>query len=298
MERRIPGASVIREIGLVRRSEDSLEAFLTRLDNWRRLSTNVLQGNEGPAPITMNLTVRDAAQLLQVSEKTVYRWINQRTIPAYLISGQYRFNRAELLEWATSRRIQVSVDILTEPESSYAPCPGLVQALEAGGIFYRVEGHDRESALRAVVEVMRLPDEVDRDFLLRVLVAREALGSTGIGEGIAIPHVRNPIVLHLPQPSVTLCFLERAIDFGAIDGRPVQVLFTVISPTIRAHLYMMSRLAFALSDRGFKEAVLNEASRETIFGQARRVEAALVEPPAAQRTARHRPDGRISRRVR
>lgn len=229
----------------------------------------------------MKLAVRDAAKLLSVSEKTVYRWIDQRIIPAYSVNGQYRFNRAELLEWATSRQLKVSVDILAEPESRDAPCPGIGQALEAGGIFYRIEGHDRESALRAVVDVMRLPDEVDREFLLRVLVAREALDSTGFGEGIAIPHVRNPIVLHVPRPSITLCFLEDAIEFGAIDGQPVRVLFTVISPTIRAHLYLMSRLAFALRDKGFKEAVLREASREEILCAARRVESSFAASLAA-----------------
>jgi PTS system nitrogen regulatory IIA component len=233
----------------------------------------------------MRLTVRDAAKLLKVSEKTVYRWINQRTVPAYLINGQYRFNRAELLEWATSRRIKVSVDILAEPESTCEPCPGLVEALDAGGVFYRVEGHDRESALRAVVDVMRLPDEVDRDFLLRGLMAREALGSTGIGGGFAIPHVRSPIVLHVPRPSITLCFLEQPIDFAALDGQPARVLFTVISPTIRAHLSLMAHLAFALRDAAFKDTVLREASREEIFREARRVEASFVEPAPAQPAA-------------
>lgn len=230
----------------------------------------------------MKLTVRDASKLLGVSEKTVYRWINQRTIPAYLINGQYRFNRAELLEWATSRRIRVSVDILDEPESSTTPCPGFVEALEAGGIFYRVDGCDRESALRAVVDLMRLPDEVDRDFLLRVFVAREVLSSTGIGEGIAVPHVRNPIVLHVPRPTITLCFLERGIDFGALDGQPVRIMFALISPTIRAHLGLMSRLSFALRDQAFKKCVLREASREVILGEARRVEQSFIEPASAR----------------
>ena len=234
----------------------------------------------------MKLTVRDAAKLLQVSEKTVYRWIGQRIVPVYLINGQYRFNRAELLEWATSRQIKVSVDILAEPESQEDPQPGLVEAMESGGIFYRVEGQDRESTLRAVVNLMRLPDEVDRDFLLRVLVTREGLGSTGIGNGIAIPHVRNPIVLHVPRPSVTLCFLERAVEFGALDGEPVKVLFTVISPTLRGHLHLMSRLAFALGDPEFKNALLREASREEVLREARRVEAAFPAPvpvpPAAE----------------
>ncbi len=233
----------------------------------------------------MTLTVRDASKLLQVSQKTVYRWISQRIIPAYLINGQYRFNRAELLEWATSRRLEVSMDILAEPESRHVPCPGIAEALEAGGVFYRVSGRDRESALRAVVELMRLPDEVDRDFLLRVLVAREALGSTGIGEGIAMPHVRNPIVLHLPRPSITLCFLERAVEFGALDGEPVRVLFTAVSPTIRAHLRMMSHVAFALRDSAFKDAVLREASREEVFREARRVEASFADRSAFESRA-------------
>ncbi len=95
-----------------------------------------------------------------------------------------------------------------------------------------------------------LPEEVDREFLLRVLVAREEFSSTGIGEGIAIPHVRNPVVLHISKPMVTLFFLEHPIDFGAIDGQPVFALFMLISPTVRAHLHLISRLAYLASRPG------------------------------------------------
>lgn len=93
-----------------------------------------------------------------------------------------------------------------------------MEALQAGGVYYRVGGTDKESVLHAVVEVLRLPEEVDRDFLLRVFLAREALESTGIGDGIAILHVRNPVVLHVTQPLITLCFLEQAVDFVALAG--------------------------------------------------------------------------------
>ena len=73
--------------------------------------------------------------------------------------------------------------------------------------------------LRALVDVMRLPEGIDRELMFDFFVAREALGSTGVGDGIAIPHVlRNPVVLHVPSPVVTLCFLARAVDFAAIDG--------------------------------------------------------------------------------
>jgi len=240
----------------------------------------------------MKLTVRDAAQILNVSEKTIYRWIKQGVIPAYQISDQYRFNRAELLEWATSRRINVSPEIFAEPNGGEVPPPSLSEALRSGGVHYRVGGTDKASVLHAVVDMIHLPEEVDREFLYQVLLAREALGSTGLGEGIAIPHVRNPIVLHLSRPLVTLCFLERPVDFGAIDGQPVTTLFTLISPTVRAHLHLLSRLGYALRDPDFKNAILKQAARDEILEALRRVEIFMantssprLQPQGAQRTS-------------
>jgi PTS system nitrogen regulatory IIA component len=234
----------------------------------------------------MQLNVRDAAKLLSVSEKTIYRWINQGALPAYRVNEQYRFNRAELLEWATSRKINVSVEIFEEPESNAAPLPRLAEALEAGGIVYRLGGSDKESVLRALVEAMRLPDEVDREFLFRVLLAREAMGSTAVGDGIAIPHVRNPVVLHVQRPSICLCFLDKPIEFGALDRQPVFALFSLISPTVRAHLHLLSRLSFALHDPGFKRAITTQASRDEIVNEIRRVENLLNNSAAAQEETR------------
>ena len=226
----------------------------------------------------MKLVVRDVATLLNVSEKTVYRWIAKRTLPAHRINDQYRFNRTELLEWATANRVPISAEIMTEAHQG--DLPSLAEALRAGGVFYRVFGQDKAAVLSDVVQVMPLPGEVDRAFLLEVLLARESLGSTGIGNGLAIPHVRNPIVLHIPHPMVSLCFLERPVEFDAIDGRPVHTLFTIVSPTIRGHLHLLSRLSFGLQQPGFKEAIDNQALREEIFHQAELVDDVLAENAA------------------
>lgn len=221
----------------------------------------------------MRLTIRDLTEILSVSEKTVRRWIKQGTIPAYRIQGQYRFNKAEILEWATSRRINVAANIFTEPEDF--PVTGLADALCVGGIFYRVHGSDKESALKAVVENIRLPDDVDRATLLQFILAREAIASTGIGDGIAIPHVRNPLVLNVDQPIATLCFLEKPIEFLSLDGQPVYCLFTIVAPTVRSHLYLLSRLAFALRNPDFKSAIKNQNSRDEIIELCRKVESGL-----------------------
>jgi PTS system nitrogen regulatory IIA component len=218
----------------------------------------------------MRLTIRDLTELLNVSEKSVRRWIKQGTIPAYRIQGQYRFNKSEILEWATSHRINTAANIFTEPEG--VPVTGLADALTAGGIFYRVTGSDKESALKAVVDNIRLPDDTDRAMLLQFLLAREAVASTGIGDGIAIPHVRNPLVLNVHQPLITLCFLEKAIEFLSLDGQPVFCLFTIVAPTVRTHLYLLSRLAFALRNPDFKNAIKNQSSRDEIIELGRKVE--------------------------
>jgi len=224
----------------------------------------------------MTLTVKDIARLLSVSEKTVYRWIGQGQLPTYQVHEQYRFNRAEILEWATSRKIAVSPEIFAEPETSGVPMPSLFEALQNGGVNYRVVGADKWAVLKNVVQLLQLPEEVDREFLYRVLVAREELSSTGIGDGIAIPHVRNPVVLHVSKPMVTLYFLENPVDFGAIDGQPVYALFMLISPTVRAHLHLISHLAYALRDSAFRETILRRGLREDILAAAQNVETALL----------------------
>lgn len=223
----------------------------------------------------MQLSVKDTAKMLNVSEKTIYRWIKQQIVPVYRINEQYRFNRSELLDWATSRRIQISPEIFQETEQSKTPLPSLSDALKTGGISYRIGGNDKASVLRSVVDLLNLPEEVDREFLYQVLMARETLGSTGIGDGIAIPHVRNPVVLHVSKPSITLCFLDHPIDFRAIDGQPVSILFTLISPTVRAHLHMLSRLGFVLQNKEFKTALKQQASREELMEALLHAETAL-----------------------
>ncbi len=130
--------------------------------------------------------------------------------------------------------------------------------------------------MREVVELFRLPPEVDRDFLLRVLLAREAIVPTAIGDGIAIPHVRNPVVLHIDRPLLALCFLESAIEYGALDGKPVSTLFTIISPTTRAHLHLMAKLSFVLRDKRVKRVIRSQQSRPAILLEFGRAERQLV----------------------
>lgn len=224
----------------------------------------------------MNTSVKDAAKILSVSEKTIYRWIKQEVMPVYRVNEQYRFNRSELLEWATSRRMGIAPEEFLEPEAADTPLPTLIESLETGGVVYRLDGKTHHEVLARLVDELRLPEEVDRDYLLKVLKAREKLASTGIGNGIAIPHPRNPMLLHVTKPSVTLAFLENPVDFHALDKKPVHTLFCLISPTLRAHLHLLSKLSFALRDPGFKSAIEKQGSRDEIFSAMRKLNETLL----------------------
>jgi nitrogen PTS system EIIA component len=228
----------------------------------------------------MQLSIRDLTRLLNESESAILRWIKQGGLPAQWVGGQYRVNRAELLEWATANNVKVSLELFDHLEADAEPIPSLVEALEKGSIHYQLPGTTKELALRAMVQILPVPDGVDRELLVRLFLAREASASTAIGDGVAIPHVRNPIVLHVSQPAVTLAFLSTPVDFGALDGKPVHVLFSIISPTNRAHLQLLARLSFALHDADFRVAVIRRSPREQILLELRRVEAAMDAPAA------------------
>jgi len=85
--------------------------------------------------------------------------------------------------------------------------------------------------------------------------------------------------MHILRPMVTLCFLEQAIEFGALDGQPVHTLFTIVSPTIRAHLHLLARLGFALRQPAFVEVIAKQGSRDAVLGASQSVDQSIP-PPA------------------
>jgi PTS system nitrogen regulatory IIA component len=206
----------------------------------------------------MLMKASEVATELNEQESTVLRWVKKEKLPATLVNGTYRINRVDLLEWATEHGVKVPPELFAAAQAD-VHLPSLSEALEAGGVHCGVPGTDKMSVLRSVVNLLHLPPQMDPDFLLQVLLAREALGTTAIGDGIAIPHVRNPILLqNKPAPAITLCFLANPIDFQALDDEPVRMLFLLTSPTVKVHLHLLSRLAYALHDPQFR-AVLNLA---------------------------------------
>lgn len=212
----------------------------------------------------MQLTLRQAASYLEVSEGTVRRWISTRGLPVHEVNERLHCNALELWEWAVEQGVPVSEKLLEQARRTPEEVPPLSALLETGGVHRDLEGGTKSEVLRAVVLALPLPAEVDREFLISVLEAREALGSTGIGDGIAIPHVRNPILLHVTKPFVALALLRRPVEFDAIDRKPVNALFMVVSPTVPAHLRILAQLGSVLRDPELRRLLHTNASSTAI----------------------------------
>jgi PTS system nitrogen regulatory IIA component len=220
----------------------------------------------------MQLTIREAASYLGVDEPTVRRWIHRRGLPVHRVSERLHLNAIELWEWATENGVPVSRTLLEQAQRQPEQVPPLSALLSAGGIHHDVGGKDKASVLREIVQRLPLPADIDREFLATTLEAREAMGSTGIGDGIAIPHVRNPILLHVTAPFVTLCLLRDAVEFDAVDGKPVHALFTVVSPNVPAHLRILGQLGFALHDEELRRLLVRRSPPADILGRVQALE--------------------------
>ncbi|MBI3072636.1 MAG: PTS sugar transporter subunit IIA [Deltaproteobacteria bacterium] len=222
----------------------------------------------------MDLKVRDVSRLLGVSEKTVYRWAKNGKLPSTRLHDQYLFNSVEIQEWAADSNHPISPALLEATEPARPVSTSLSDAIARGGIYRAVSGATREEVLEAVSRLRGIPDSADRALIARLLIGREALASTAVGDGIAIPHSRDPIVLGVDAPTVLLCFLANAVDFHALDGKPVRTLFTIICPSIPLHLKTLSRLAFALHDKAFRSKLREAAPDDALLAQIRATEVA------------------------
>lgn len=100
--------------------------------------------------------------------------------------------------------------------------------------------------------------------VFETLLQRERLGSTGIGEGIAIPHGRSPLLKRLRGLFVRL---EKPIDFEALDGQPVDILFVLLAPDGAGadHLKALARVARVLRDRSTLDRIRKANDADAIY---------------------------------
>ncbi|MCD5993294.1 PTS IIA-like nitrogen regulatory protein PtsN [Pseudomonas sp. CDFA 602] len=124
------------------------------------------------------------------------------------------------------------------------------------------------SKKRVLEQIARLIGEqvpgMDQQAVFESLVAREKLGSTGFGNGIAIPHCRFPAC---SEPVSAVVHLDSPVDFDAIDGAPVDLLFVLLVPEAAtdAHLELLRQIASMLDRADVRERLRSAKSGEALY---------------------------------
>ena len=200
----------------------------------------------------MELSVTDLSKYLGVAQNTIERWIRQGKLPVSKKGLHYGFQSKELKEWAARHNITLNSKMAGVPGKDTASDVTLSNAIRNGGIYFDIQGNDVQSILKSSIErIGAIPAEFKPDLLDR-LVQREKALSTGIGNGIAIPHPREHLTF-LEGPVVSVCFPASPVEYHSLDRQPVFILFFLLCPSLKLHLNLLSVLSFCLRDRQFTD---------------------------------------------
>jgi mannitol/fructose-specific phosphotransferase system IIA component (Ntr-type) len=147
--------------------------------------------------------------------------------------------------------------------------------LSPATIELRLRGNQQDDILQELVD--RIPpstlDPTAKQTLFHALQEREMLCSTGVGDGVALPHARNALVGLVEHPVIVFGRHPSGIAFGALDGIPAQLFFLLVAPTVSQHLQVLARLSRMVRDPRLRQDLLAADRPEKVVSLIREVEA-------------------------
>ncbi len=141
----------------------------------------------------------------------------------------------------------------------------LSEILAIDNIIPELKAKDKKGVLGELAEVIaRYDASIDKDMLVKVLIEREHLGSTGIGDGVAIPHGKLSSV---KQPIVSFGRSKKGLDFDSMDGQPAFLFFLLLAPENSSgiHLQVLTKIARILKSSAFRKELMQVDSRDEIY---------------------------------
>jgi len=153
----------------------------------------------------------------------------------------------------------------------------LAVLVERGGVYYDVPGASPKELVAGVIGLMPPLEAVAPGELHRQIMEREALVSTGIGRGIALPHPRNPVLAGTDaQPLVAIAFPVMPIDWNTHDGSKVHTVFLIISASAKQHLDTLSKINFLCQKEIFRSLIETRVSKKEIIAAIKEAEDSWV----------------------
>jgi len=141
----------------------------------------------------------------------------------------------------------------------------LSEILDAKNIIPDLKARDKKKAIEELAEtIVNSQPSMDKNALVKVLLERERLGSTGIGDGVAIPHGK----FHgISEPVISFGRSIKGLDFESMDGQPVFLFFLLVAPENSAsvHLKALARIAKLLKNSAFRKTLMEIPTRQELY---------------------------------
>jgi len=196
----------------------------------------------------MILTLKELAEYLRVNERTILRMLTTGKISGVKIGGQWRFNGSQIDQvFFPAGRGEVDSALTKDEPGSVISRPAigipLSRVMSEERIILNMKATDVDSAIGELADARLLNGLVlDVTDLQRKCMEREAACSTAVGQGIAIPHPRDPIATLKTSAAVVYGYSKEGIDFKAPDNQPVHHFFFVCSQNMELHMHLMGCL--------------------------------------------------------
>ncbi|MCG6551310.1 MAG: PTS sugar transporter subunit IIA [Candidatus Magnetominusculus sp. LBB02] len=219
--------------------------------------------------------MKDIASLLNISEKTVYRMIQNDTIPCFRVSGQWRFDRNEITSWLEDNRSFSKKVTMTEASVEDEEVISISEFIQRGGIYYDIPAGPKKSVILNCLNRIRtrFPNLKTKE-LLSLIMERENLCPTAVGHGIAVPHP-NAFESFTHDSYIALCHLQQPIPFDALDKEDVNTLFFIFPKSERRFLRIQSVLLRLLKDDDVLSIVKQVSPHDIITNILSRKEAEI-----------------------
>jgi PTS system nitrogen regulatory IIA component len=141
----------------------------------------------------------------------------------------------------------------------------LAQLVTRGGIYYRVSGLAKQEIVSNIIDNLPALSPQKRKALSQAVMEREALVSTGIENGIALPHPRTPMLEGSEDPFVAIAFPLQPLDWGTPDNSKVHAVFLIVSKSPKQHLGVFSKINFLCQQKNFSSLLSTQAAKEKII---------------------------------
>lgn len=131
----------------------------------------------------------------------------------------------------------------------------IIDLIQKGAVLFEVEGSSPKEVYKNVVDKIEYPKGLTPENLYTELCQREDLMSTAVGNGIALPHSRYPILKNSDDQRIIVCYLKETLQMNAPDGRLVGVMFILLTSSPQFHLKVLSQLAFLFQNKDFRNTL-------------------------------------------